>query len=51
MEADWSETTRIALPGPSAGAPSSPVTTFAFDTVQELLWTGNEYVSVLSQFT
>lgn len=45
MEADWNETARIACPGPSSNAPSSPVTTFAFDSEQELLWTGNEYVS------
>jgi len=49
MEADWQESARIALPGPSPNAPSSPVTTFAFDTEQELLWTGNEYVSAWTQ--
>nr|POE75484.1 pab-dependent poly(a)-specific ribonuclease subunit pan2 [Quercus suber] len=45
MEADWNETARIAFPGPSPNAPSSPVTTLAFDPEQDLLWTGNEYVS------
>ena len=45
MEADWSETARLTLPGPSPNAPSTPITAFAFDTAQELLWTGNEYVS------
>lgn len=46
MEAEWIETIRIAFPGPLPTAPSSPVTAFAFDTSQELLWTGNEFVSV-----
>lgn len=45
MEADWSETTRIAFPGPSPNVSPGAVTTFAFDNSQELLWTGNEYVS------
>ena len=45
MEADWTERAKVALPGPLPSAPSSPVTAFAFDTEQELLWTGNEYVS------
>ncbi|KAK3678608.1 poly(A)-specific ribonuclease [Recurvomyces mirabilis] len=48
MEADWNEIARINPPGPSPNSPSSPVTTFAFDTDQELLWTGNEYGRVTS---
>ncbi|TKA82829.1 hypothetical protein B0A55_01049 [Friedmanniomyces simplex] len=48
MEADWTETVRIALPGPSPNAPSSPVTTFCFDDSQELLWTGNDHGRVTS---
>ncbi|GAB1725462.1 hypothetical protein NU195Hw_g1870t1 [Hortaea werneckii] len=48
MEADWSETARLTLPGPSPNAPSTPITAFAFDTAQELLWTGNEYGRVTS---
>jgi len=47
MEADWNENARIAFPGPAPNAPSTQVTTCAFDTAQDLLWTGNEYVSVL----
>lgn len=37
MESDWNETTRVT---------ASNTTTFAFDPLQELLWTGNEHVSV-----
>ncbi|KAF2772334.1 hypothetical protein EJ03DRAFT_287998 [Teratosphaeria nubilosa] len=48
MEAEWSETARIAFPGPSPGAPSTPVTAFGFDGQQELLWTANEYGRVTS---
>ncbi|KAK4892404.1 poly(A)-specific ribonuclease [Elasticomyces elasticus] len=46
--ADWNEVTRTALPGPSPASPSSPVTTFTFDTEQELLWTGNEFGRITS---
>ena len=48
MEADWVEIARVPHLGPTPTAASSPVTTFAFDTEQELLWTGNEYVSLES---
>lgn len=46
MEADWNEATRITVPS-NSNAPLSQPTTFAFDNLQELLWTGNEYVSRL----
>ncbi|KAF2485463.1 ubiquitin carboxyl-terminal hydrolase-domain-containing protein [Neohortaea acidophila] len=48
MEADWNETARITLPGPTPNAASGLITTFAFDTVQDLLWTGNEYGRITS---
>jgi hypothetical protein len=34
----------IPHPGPGPHAHPTPVTALAFDTSQELLWTGNEYV-------
>lgn len=46
MEADWDELSRIAVPPPSALAMPTPATTIAFDDVMELLWVGNEYVSI-----
>jgi hypothetical protein len=46
MEADWDELSRIAMPPPSAHALPTVATTIAFDDVMELLWTGNEYVSI-----
>lgn len=36
---------RIGLPPPGIHAMPTPASTLAFDTQQELLWTGNEYVS------
>lgn len=50
MEADWNEATRITIPGPTPNAPPSTLTTFAFDPLEELLWTGNEHVSRLKNF-
>lgn len=35
----------ISHPGPGPRAAPTPVTALAFDPSQELLWTGNEYVS------
>ncbi|KAF2706246.1 PAB-dependent poly(A)-specific ribonuclease-like protein subunit pan2 [Pleomassaria siparia CBS 279.74] len=48
MEADWDEITIVQLPPPGPRHPATQVTTFAFDTTQELLWTGNEYGRVTS---
>lgn len=41
--------TRIGLPPPGIHAMPTPVSTLAFDTQQELLWTGNEYVSCIER--
>lgn len=46
MEADWDELSRIPVPPPSVHGMPSIATTVAFDDMMELLWTGNEYVSV-----
>lgn len=43
----WQKVTRIGLPPPGIHAMPTPVSTLAFDTQQELLWTGNEYVSCI----
>ncbi|KAF2110710.1 ubiquitin carboxyl-terminal hydrolase-domain-containing protein [Lophiotrema nucula] len=48
MEADWDELAAVQLPPPGPHHPATQVTTFAFDTTQELLWTGNEYGRVTS---
>ncbi len=48
MEADWDELSRIPVPPPSVHGLPTIATTVAFDDVSELLWTGNEYVSVLT---
>ena len=50
MEADWDELSRIAMPPPSAHTLPTVATTIAFDDVMELLWTGNEYVSIRGQY-
>lgn len=47
MEADWDELSRIPVPAPSSHALPTIATTIAFDDVSELLWVGNEYVSLL----
>lgn len=36
---------RITIPPPEARDIPTPASTLAFDTQQELLWVGNEYVS------
>ncbi|KAF2802391.1 PAB-dependent poly(A)-specific ribonuclease subunit PAN2 [Mytilinidion resinicola] len=48
MEADWDEVGLIQLPPPGPQHAPSPVTTFTFDTTQELLWTGNDYGRITS---
>lgn len=48
MDADWDEVAQITLPPPGLRAHHTPVTTLAFDTSQELLWTGNDYGRVTS---
>lgn len=39
------QVSRIPFPPPAVHAMPTPVTTMAFDVSQELLWTGNDYVS------
>ncbi|XTI82352.1 PAB-dependent poly(A)-specific ribonuclease subunit PAN2 [Cenococcum geophilum] len=48
MEADWDEVAIIQLPPPGPHNAPTPVTTFAFDTSQELLWIGNDFGRVMS---
>ncbi|KAF2737040.1 PAB-dependent poly(A)-specific ribonuclease subunit PAN2 [Polyplosphaeria fusca] len=48
MEADWDELAIVQLPPPGPHHPATQVATFAFDTSQELLWTGNDYGRVTS---
>lgn len=45
MEADWEEVSRAAVPVPGPHMLPTVASTMAFDDEQELLWTGNEYVS------
>ena len=45
MEADWDEVAIIGIPPPGPHALPTPVATLAFDTSQELLWAGNDFVS------
>ena len=52
MEADWDEVAIIGIPPPGPHALPTPVATLAFDTSQELLWAGNDFVSdVLPPFS
>lgn len=40
----FSQVTRAQFAPPGPHALPTPVTTMTFDTIQELLWTGNEFV-------
>ncbi|KAF2396885.1 PAB-dependent poly(A)-specific ribonuclease subunit PAN2 [Trichodelitschia bisporula] len=48
MESDWEEVLMVPHPGQDANHLTSRVTTLAFDTSQELLWTGNHVGRVMS---
>ncbi|KAF4469696.1 PAB-dependent poly(A)-specific ribonuclease subunit PAN2 [Fusarium albosuccineum] len=48
MDGDWDEVARIPFPPPGVHALPTPVTAMTFDTVQELLWTGNGFGRVTS---
>ncbi|KAI0009250.1 PAB-dependent poly(A)-specific ribonuclease subunit PAN2 [Xylariaceae sp. FL0662B] len=48
MDGDWDEVARILFPPPGLRAMPTPLSTLAFDTSHELLWTGNEYGRVSS---
>ncbi|KAH7384588.1 PAB-dependent poly(A)-specific ribonuclease subunit PAN2 [Pyrenochaeta sp. MPI-SDFR-AT-0127] len=48
MEADWDELAIAQLPPLGPHHPAVPISTFAFDTTQELLWTGNNHGRVTS---
>ncbi|KAI4925267.1 poly(A)-specific ribonuclease [Alternaria conjuncta] len=48
MEADWDELAIAQLPPPGPHLPTVPISTFAFDTTQELLWTGNNHGRITS---
>lgn len=46
VKTNWTQVAHVPLPPPSPNVyHPTPVTTLAFDTQQELLWAGNEYVS------
>lgn len=47
MEADWDEVSRIPVPPPNPHVLPTIATTIAFDDLQELLWAGNEFVSLI----
>lgn len=44
--AQHSQLSQIPLPPPGPHAMPTPATTVAFDTHQDLLWAGNDYVSL-----
>ncbi|KAF2091807.1 hypothetical protein K490DRAFT_70560 [Saccharata proteae CBS 121410] len=50
MEADWDELSQIQLPPPASHPLPTPASAIAFDTHQDLLWTGNDFGRVTSFF-
>ncbi|KAI9054308.1 hypothetical protein LZ554_001476 [Drepanopeziza brunnea f. sp. 'monogermtubi'] len=48
MDGEWEEVGRLLLPPPGPQVPSTPLSTFAFDNSQELLWAGNQFGGVSS---
>ncbi|RKF78846.1 PAN2-PAN3 deadenylation complex catalytic subunit PAN2 [Golovinomyces cichoracearum] len=50
MEGDWEEVGRLLLPPPGPQLPTTPISTFVFDTVQELLWVGNSFGRISSYY-
>ncbi|KAI1000322.1 PAN2-PAN3 deadenylation complex catalytic subunit [Podosphaera aphanis] len=50
MDGDWDEVGRLLLPPPGPQLPPTPVTTVTFDSLQELLWTANDYGRVSSHY-
>lgn len=48
MEADWDELAIAQVSPPGPHLPNVPISTFAFDTTQELLWTGNNHGRITS---
>lgn len=46
MEADWDEISRMVVPPSGLHMLPTPASTIAFDDSQELLWVGNDQVSL-----
>ena len=47
MEADWDEISRVVVPPSGPHMLPMSASTVSFDDSQELLWIGNDHVSVL----